>query len=318
MSTSTAVEPKKPRLNVGENGLQITGMEELFRFAGMVASTPGFAPKGMEKPESICVAIQFGFELGLSPMQALQSLAVINGRPSIYGDAAKALIESSGLMEEYKQWYEIDGKKLTTGDGYPRTPTQAELKNESLIACVMSKRKGREPMVHTFSIGDAKAAVLLGKAGPWVQYTSRMLMWRARGFNLRDNFGDVLKGLHTAEETRDLPQAGEFIEAESNQAQTVVDRLRSRLAEAEVKDAAIEPEAATIETAAPVEGEIIETDPLDLESAIAAFADAGGIFDEFAERANLSPKAIKASRGEARATYAKMLADETEILRGAK
>ena len=51
-----------------------------------------------------------------------------------------------------------------------------------------------------FSVQDAKRAGLWGKMSasgkptPWVLYPDRMLLFRARGFNLRDNFGDVLKG----------------------------------------------------------------------------------------------------------------------------
>jgi hypothetical protein len=210
-TTAVAVKPPpstKPPVKAGSNGLVLTGIEEMFRFAEMVALS-GLAPKGIDKPASICTAIQMGLEIGLSPMQALQSIAVINGRPGIYGDAAKALVESSGLMTAYDQWFELDGKKLTTADGFNRTPTVAELKSESLMCCVMSKRGERPPLVTTFSVGDAKAAGLWGKTGPWSQYPPRMLMFRARGFNLRDNFGDVLKGLRSVEELRDMPEAEE-------------------------------------------------------------------------------------------------------------
>jgi hypothetical protein len=58
-----------------------------------------------------------------------------------------------------------------------------------------------------FSVSDAKKAGLWGKSGPWTQYPKRMLQLRARGFALRDAFPDVLKGLVTAEEAQDYPQA---------------------------------------------------------------------------------------------------------------
>lgn len=192
-----------PSAVVGDRGIVLQSFDDLARFAKMVEGS-GMAPKGMNAA-AIGVAIQMGFEVGMSPMQALQSTAVIHGRPAIYGDAAKALVEASGLMEDYDQWYEVDGKKLTTGEGHARTPTPSELKNDTLICCVMSKRRGRAAMVSTFSVGDAKTATLWGKAGNWQTFPARMLMWRARGFNLRDNFGDVLKGLRTAEEAFDEP-----------------------------------------------------------------------------------------------------------------
>ena len=199
-TTTALARPAKP-VSMTTRGIVLSDIDGLWRFATMVAKS-GMAPKGMGEP-AICVAIQMGLEVGLSPMQALQSTAVINGRPAIYGDAAKALVESSGLMEDYDQWFECDGKKLTTQGGLSRMPSAAELKNKTLTCCVMSKRKSRKPLVATFSVEDATAASLWGKPGPWSQYPARMLMFRARGFNLRDNFGDILKGLRTVEEIRD-------------------------------------------------------------------------------------------------------------------
>jgi len=146
----------------------------------------GFAPKGMDKPESCAIAVLHGKEIGLNPMQSLQSLGVINGRPGIYGDAALALVRASGLMDDYTQSVEGEGDKR--------------------VAVVTSKRKGGGTITSRFSVSDAKTAVLWGKSGPWSQYPERMLIFRARGFNLRDNFGDVLKGLQTVEELRDMPK----------------------------------------------------------------------------------------------------------------
>jgi hypothetical protein len=165
-------------------GVSLESFEQLWRFATCIAKSP-FAPKGMETPEAIVPAIQLGLEIGLSPMAALQNVAVINGRPGIYGDAALALVRASGLCESYTQ--------KTEGAG------------DTLAAVVTSQREGHEPLTHRFSVADAKKAGLWGKSGPWSQYPERMLLFRARGFNLRDNFGDVLKGLRTTEELSDIP-----------------------------------------------------------------------------------------------------------------
>lgn len=179
------VDSPKGIVAMGKSGLQLQTMEDLFRFSKAVVAS-GFAPRGMEKVESIFVAVQLGLELGITPMAALQNIAVINGRPGIYGDAALALVRSSGLLEDYSE--EIIGK------------------GEQAKAVVSSKRKGTSKAITTeFSVEDARRAELWGKSGPWKQYPERMLKWRARGFNLRDNFGDVLKGLKTTEELSDSP-----------------------------------------------------------------------------------------------------------------
>lgn len=184
MSNNHPEKEAKAPLAMTPKGVSIESFEQLWRFATCISKSP-FAPKGMETPEAIVPAIQLGLEIGLSPMAALQNVAVINGRPGIYGDAALALVRASGLCESYTQAME------GTGD--------------NLAAVVVSKRSGHEPITSRFSVADAKKASLWGKSGPWSQYPERMLLFRARGFNLRDNFGDVLKGLRTTEELSDIP-----------------------------------------------------------------------------------------------------------------
>jgi len=169
-------------------GLALATFDDAYRFAKMVSGSD-FAPKDFRgKPESCLLAIQHGSEIGLSPMQSLQSIAVINGRPSIWGDAALAVVSASAVCEYVTEEIE-DGK-----DG------------EALVAICTAKRRGYpKPTVVRFTVGDAKKAGLWGKSGPWTQYPRRMLQLRARGFALRDAFPDVLKGLVTAEEAQDYP-----------------------------------------------------------------------------------------------------------------
>lgn len=169
-------------------GLALATFDDAFRFAKMVSQSE-FAPKDFKgKAESCLLAIQHGSEVGLSPMQSLQSIAVINGRPTIWGDAALALVQSSPVCEYVREYLEGEGDNLT--------------------AVCEAKRQGYpSPSVSRFSVADAKKAGLWGKSGPWAQYPQRMLALRARGFALRNAFADALRGLITAEEARDYPQA---------------------------------------------------------------------------------------------------------------
>ncbi len=192
----------KPPVIVGERGIQLTSMDDLWRFAGVVAGS-GLAPKGVERQESIFVAVQLGLELGISPMAALQNIAVINGRPGIFGDAALALVRNSAVFGDFEEWFEVSGKRIR---GNPIKWT------DDVTAWASSLRAGQpeERRRYTsFSVADAKVAGLWGKTGrdgqptPWTTHPGRMMMFRARNFNLRDNFGDVLKGLRGAEEIQD-------------------------------------------------------------------------------------------------------------------
>ena len=183
-TTTQALAPVvKQSIAFGNSGVQLATMEDAYRFATAIIKS-GFAPKGYDSPESVLIAIQMGSEVGLAPMQALQSIAVINGRPSIWGDAGMALVRRSGLLESDSDSIEGEG--------------------DARVVTVTVRRKNGPEVVRKFGVKDAKQSGLWGKAGPWSQYPDRMLFNRARAFALRDAFGDVLKGLHVGEESRDL------------------------------------------------------------------------------------------------------------------
>lgn len=159
---------------------------EAMEFSKMLADSAMVPRQYQGKPQDIMVCVQWGYEIGLAPMQALQNIAVINGKPSVYGDAAMALVQASPVCEDIQEFFE--------GEGTPNP-----------VAVCVAQRKGRKPVTAKFSVEDAKRAGLWGKQGPWSAYPKRMMQMRARGFALRDAFPDVLKGLITAEEAQDYP-----------------------------------------------------------------------------------------------------------------
>lgn len=172
--------------NIVSQGFAPATMEEAMKFSEMLARSSMVPRQYQGKPEDVMVACQWGREIGLAPMQALQNIAVINGKPSVYGDAAMALVQASPVCEGIEEMIENEG-------------------TSNPVAICIAHRKGRKPVVAKFSVEDAKRAGLWGKQGPWTAYPKRMLQMRARGFALRDAFPDVLKGLITAEEAADYP-----------------------------------------------------------------------------------------------------------------
>lgn len=191
MATETQEIVVKAPLDIGETGgIQLRTIDQVVRWSNMVAGTP-FAPKGMDARQ-IVVAVTYGLELGLTPHQSLQSVAVINGRPTLYGDAPLGLVKGAGLLEDIIESFDGSGDNLTA-------------------VCSIYRKGQKTPHVCRFGVADAKAAGLWGKSGPWSQYPRRMLQMRARGFALRDAFPDVLKGLVTEEEARDTTATIEHV-----------------------------------------------------------------------------------------------------------
>lgn len=151
-------------------------LAEMFSKSGMV-------PKAYQGNAANClVAMAYGDSLGMAPLQAMQSVAVVNGVPALYGDGMLALVQASPVFESIEESIE-DGAAVCT-----------------------VKRRGMKPVQRVFTVDDAKRAGLWGKAGPWQQYPSRMLQMRARSWALRDAFADVLRGIQSVEEVRDIPE----------------------------------------------------------------------------------------------------------------
>ena len=173
---STALSESKAGFSLAPQSI-----DEALKFADMLSKS-NLVPKDfIGNAGNILVAIQWGMELGLQPMQSMQNIAVINGRPSLWGDSVIALVKSSPLCE-----YVV------------------EEVNDNGATCKV-KRRGEPEQVRYFTVEDAKKASLWGKTGPWTQYPKRMLQMRARSWALRDVFPDVLRGMPIAEELQDMP-----------------------------------------------------------------------------------------------------------------
>lgn len=185
--------------------------DEALRLADYLSNST-LVPKDFKgNPGNCLIAVQWGMEVGLKPLQALQNIAVINGRPSLWGDAVIAIVRASPLCE-----YVIE-----TDDGNTAT-------------CRV-KRRGEPEQIRTFSMDDAKSAGLSGKDGPWRQYPKRMRQMRARAFACRDVFPDVLKGMPVAEEMMDTPRdmgAAEEVSAWTPAQMTAADEAAAKGASA--------------------------------------------------------------------------------------
>lgn len=173
----------------GQFDLSPQTFEQALTFSNYLAESDLVPNDFKGKPGNCLIAMQWGSELGLKPLQSLQNLAVINGRPALWGDAVIALVLASPVCEYVTE--DDDGK----------------------TAFCRVKRKGGPEQVRSFSMDDAVKAGLAGKQGPWTQYPKRMRQMRARAFALRDVFPDVLRGMPVAEELQDMeasqPQQGE-------------------------------------------------------------------------------------------------------------
>lgn len=133
------------------------------------------------RPNDVFVAINMGSELGMEPFQAIQSIAVIEGKPCLYGDGLIGVVRASPKCLWIEETISSDGSSAT---------------------CRTQRKGDPNPIEASYSMDDAVQAGISTKFN-WKKHPKRMLQMRARAYCLRDAFPDLLKGLGVVEERQD-------------------------------------------------------------------------------------------------------------------
>lgn len=184
------------------NNIEIYTTEKLLEISEIYAKS-NLAPSHLKTKEAIFIAMKWAQELNMSPILGIRDIFVIDNIPTLRTEAAIALVENSGISENIELSFE--------GNPY----------DDDYTAVCLVKRKGRKQHTSTFSVKDAKTAMLWGKKTvngkptAWCTYPKRMLMYRAASFALRDIYPDVLRGASIYEEVLDYTQY-EIINDKSN------------------------------------------------------------------------------------------------------
>lgn len=159
--------------------------EQLYSYAKEISATE-FVPNQMRgKPGAVLAAWQKGQEVGLQPMAALQSIAVINGRPSIHSSGYWALITSNPLCEDWTELPPHEAARVGYGE------------------CTIKRRGKKSPETRRFTMEDAKRADLLDKDN-WKKYPGQMLVWRARHLAGEAAIPEASQGLVPSDIAQDL------------------------------------------------------------------------------------------------------------------
>lgn len=196
---------KMPAVPLEKNGVMAPrDLKELYWFCRIMAHS-GIVPEDCKgNPGVILAKVQYGASIGLDYLTSIQSIAVVGNIPAPWGDVVLGLVRKSGLLEEFVELYIDNGETAlcyAKRKGIGRHVDVADLRiqgktwPETLEVLELAGY-----YVNTFSMADANRAGLTNKKGTWQTHPKRMLKYRARGFTLRDGFGDVLKGLRSKEE----------------------------------------------------------------------------------------------------------------------
>ena len=156
-----------------------TNLDEAFRMAQILVSS-GLTPRGVDTPQKAFLIMAQGRELGLSTMQALGNIYVVEGKVSLSSDLMAAMVLKSSVCE-YLRVVEMTPERATYA----------------------AKRKGGNEFRFSFSWEDATKAGLTGRA-TYKANPADMLRHRALSKCVRAVFPDVVAGLYSRDEAEDI------------------------------------------------------------------------------------------------------------------
>lgn len=170
------------------------------------------------KPEEVLAVVMYGAELGIGPMQAMQQINFIEGKPAVSPELMRALIRKAGHKLEITQtalMCVIVGARGDTGEVGQAEFTLADAVLAGLCSVDVD--------------GNVRARSNSGKALPWEKYTKDMLLARATSRIARALFSDVIAGMsYTPEEVWSF--SAPEIELEPLASEDDVERLKAALA----------------------------------------------------------------------------------------
>lgn len=174
--------------------------EDVQRLATMAVAAEighyGYKDTPEQRIAKATAAIMHGMELGLSPMQSLSGIAVINGRPTIYGDLLTAVLLANGF--KIKKWIEGDGDERVARARITR-PDGEVIEDKFSVAQAKQARlwDTRETVQKKAQGGGTYTAQ---NDSAWFRFPDDMLGWKALGRCARSGASDATRGLMLRED----------------------------------------------------------------------------------------------------------------------
>lgn len=156
---------------------QPQGLEQAMKLAEVLARS-GLLPDALRnKPSDVLVTLITGHELGLSPMQSVRGLHVVQGRAVMSADLTVALVMR---RRDVCEWFRL-------------------VKSDDKAAEYQTKRVGSEPVTMRYTIEQASQAGLTGKQN-WKTHTAAMLRARCSAALARAVYPDLVLGVYDPDE----------------------------------------------------------------------------------------------------------------------
>jgi hypothetical protein len=209
-------------------------IEEVYRFSQMAALSGVLKPvvrrvkqgttwvDAFEDDEAMVargsMIIAQGMEIGMPPLQALQLIALINGRLTVHSEGVPALLWSHHFTIE--EWFVHGGAIHKTAASLPNPDTW----DDATAAHCRITRPNGVVVERAFSVAMAKTAKLWDRRATiqkrnssdtyandsaWFRFPDRLLRARAIGFAAKDGASDAMRGMMVMEEAIDIQRTQE-------------------------------------------------------------------------------------------------------------
>jgi len=167
--------------NLVKAGFEPRNIDEAIHLAKVLHASR-LLPRGLATPEAVVATIITGAELGLSPMQAIRSIHIIDGKPTMSSDLMVAMVKRHEACKFFR---------LVESSGQ--------------VATYETQRAGDpEPTRMSFSIEEAKSAGLASK-DVWKKFAAAMLRARCASSLARAVYPDLVMGIYDPDELDHSP-----------------------------------------------------------------------------------------------------------------
>lgn len=140
-------------------------------------------PNGIKNAPQAIMVMQAGYEMGLQPVEALNSFAIINGKLSLYGETAISQVIKHGHKVEF---IDCDATKAT---------------------CRITRKDDARSMQNTFTMDMAVKRGLANKE-PYQKWPENMMKFKAFHMTAKFIVPEVFHGVPLVEEVQELEPSG--------------------------------------------------------------------------------------------------------------
>jgi len=170
----------------------VAGASKLARVAAHICNSKLVPKEYQGEPASVIIAIDMANRIGASPMQVMQNLYIVQGRPSWSAKFLISTFNSCGKFSPIR--YEFVGEPNTDGYG--------------CRAHAKEKATGQALHGPVITIGIAKKEGWYSKNGSkWQTIPDLMLMYRAAAWFINTIAPEIAMGLSTTDEAEDSADA---------------------------------------------------------------------------------------------------------------